>query len=70
MISRQWRGLARANQAENYVAHLRTESFPSLRKLPGFVSASILSRPQADGVEFLVVTHWDSLDAIEIAEQT
>lgn len=64
MISRQWRGLARANQAKNYVAHLRTEVFPALRKLPGFGSASILCRPHAEGVEFLVVTHWDSLDAI------
>lgn len=64
VISRQWCGVARTNQAENYVAHLRTEVFPSLGKLPGFVSASILCRPQAEGVEFLVVTHWDSLDAI------
>jgi heme-degrading monooxygenase HmoA len=64
MISRQWRGLAHANQAQNYVKHLRTETFPALRKTPGFVDASILSRPIAGGVEFLVVTRWESLDAI------
>jgi heme-degrading monooxygenase HmoA len=64
VISRQWRGLARANQAQNYVTHLRTEIFPALQKLPGFVSASILSRRLGDGVEFLIVTQWDSLDAI------
>ena len=44
MISRQWRGLAREDQARNYLKHLRTETFPALRKLPGFVDASILSR--------------------------
>ena len=64
MISRQWRGLAQPNQAQNYVKHLRTETFPALRTLPGFVSASILSRRLGDGVEFIIVTKWDSLDAI------
>jgi heme-degrading monooxygenase HmoA len=64
VISRQWRGLAQPDQAQNYVQHLRTEAFPALRKLPGFVSASILSRRLGDGIEFLIVTQWDSLDAI------
>ena len=64
MISRQWRGVAQPNQAQNYVKHLRTETFPALRELPGFVSASILSRRLGDGIEFLIVTQWDSLDAI------
>jgi heme-degrading monooxygenase HmoA len=64
MISRQWRGLAQPDQAQNYVKHLRTETFPALRTLPGFVSASILSRRLGDGVEFIIVTKWDSLDAI------
>jgi len=64
VISRHWRGLARASQAETYVRHLRTETFPTLRKLPGFVSASILSRRLGAGVEFLIVTLWESLDAI------
>jgi heme-degrading monooxygenase HmoA len=64
VISRQWRGLAKSKQAQNYVKHLRTETFPALRKIPGFVDASILSRPLGDGVEFLIVTRWESLDAI------
>jgi heme-degrading monooxygenase HmoA len=56
--------LAQPTQAQNYVQHLRTETLPALRKLPGFVSATILSRRLGAGVEFLVVTQWDSLDAI------
>ena len=64
MISRQWRGLARPSEAQNYVAHLRTETFPELRELSGFISASILSRPIGDGIEFLVVTQWRALDDI------
>jgi heme-degrading monooxygenase HmoA len=64
MISRQWRGLARAELADAYVEHLRAETFPALVKLPGFAGASILRRPLPAGVEFLVVTQWVSVDAI------
>ena len=64
MISRQCRGLAQPDQAQNYLKHLRTETFPTVRKLPGFVSASVLSRRLENGIEFLIVTQWESLDAI------
>ncbi len=64
MISRHWRGLAKAQHADEYVEHLRTETFPSLAAIPGFISAAILRRSAADGVEFLVITQWSSLQAI------
>lgn len=64
MISRQWRGLARSNRAQEYVQHLRAETFPAVRGIPGFVDVSLLSRAFEVGVEFLVVTRWQSLDAI------
>jgi heme-degrading monooxygenase HmoA len=64
MISRQWRGVARAERAEEYVQHLRRDTFPQLARIDGFVDANILRRPLERGVEFLVVTRWRSLDAI------
>ena len=64
MISRHWRGLAKPAFAEAYVDHLQTQTFPALRQLPGFVSASILRRAVSEGVEFLIVTEWVSIDAI------
>ena len=64
MISRHWRGLARRDRANAYVEHLRSDTFPALRELRGFIDASILSRELAEGVEFVVVTHWKSMDAI------
>ena len=64
MISRQWRGLARAERAADYETHLRAETFPALRGMDGFVDASILRRALPQGVEFLVVTRWRSLAAI------
>ncbi len=64
MIARHWRGIAHTDQSEAYVEHLRTETFPAIRRLPGFVTASILRRTVPAGVEFLVVTRWESLDAV------
>ncbi len=52
------------DQAQNYIRHLRSETFPALQRIPGFVDASILSRQLPDGIEFLVVTRWHSLEAI------
>jgi heme-degrading monooxygenase HmoA len=64
VISRQWRGLARAERADEYVQHLRRDTFPQLARIDGFVDANILRRSVERGVEFVVVTRWRSLDAI------
>ena len=64
MISRQWRGLAHASRARDYIEHLRGDTFPQLRRIPGLVDASILQRNVDPGVEFLVVTLWASMAAI------
>ena len=65
MISRQWRGIAKNADADRYVSHLREETFPELAKISGFVRASILRRSVEEGVEFRIVTTWESLEAIQ-----
>ena len=65
MIARLWRGSARPSQAGAYEEHLRRHTFPALKEIPGFVDASILRRPVEAGVEFLIVTRWASMEAIE-----
>jgi heme-degrading monooxygenase HmoA len=64
MISRHWKGVARRETAADYIHYLRTETFPRLSRLPGFRRATIFHRTVPDGVEFVIVTDWDSLDAI------
>jgi heme-degrading monooxygenase HmoA len=64
MISRQWRGLCKPELAEAYVEHLQTETFPAVRRISGFVSASILRRQTDRGIEFLINTQWISIEAI------
>lgn len=65
MISRQWRGLARSEMAAAYQEHLQLETFPAIRKIDGFVDASILKRPVTGGIEFLIATRWKSMAAIQ-----
>lgn len=64
MIARHWRALARTERAHEYVVHLQQCTFPELRKLPGFLDATILRRDQSQGVEFIVITRWVSAEAI------
>lgn len=64
MIARHWRGIAHSAQGNNYIEHLRTDTFPKLASLDGFIKASILTREIEVGTEFLVITIWQSLDSI------
>lgn len=64
MIARHWRGLVKRDRADAYVEHLQSETLPQLVQLAGFLDAKVLRRDLPDGVEFLVVTIWESLDAI------
>ena len=64
MIARHWKGIAKAEMATAYLNHLIKETIPELKKISGFISVSVLKRPVIRGVEFLVATTWDSLEAI------
>jgi len=65
-IARHWKGVTTAANAEAYIAHLQGVTFRGLSPLVGFEGASIQRRDVADGVEFLIVTMWRSLEAIEM----
>lgn len=64
MISRHWRGIAKPGRAADYIDHLRSETLPTLNRIPGFVSGTILHRAAPEGTEFLIVTVWESLEPI------
>jgi ATP-dependent Clp protease ATP-binding subunit ClpA len=64
-IVRQWTGVVTRGREEAYIMHLRRETIPALRRLRGFLTASIMSREVEDGTEFQVVTLWSSRQAIE-----
>ena len=64
-VVRQWKGVVKPGRDGDYLRHLREETLPSLQRLAGFVSATVLRRDVDDGVEFEVMTAWRSLDAIK-----
>jgi len=65
MISRHWKGIAKPGEADNYIEHLRTDTFPKLSEIDGFITASILKRAVGQGTEFLIITVWESIESIE-----
>ena len=44
---------------------MRTDTFQGIKKIKGFISASILKRDALEGVEFLVITRWETLEVIK-----
>lgn len=64
MILRHWKGIARTERADDYLAYLQNERFPRLSSIDGFISASVAQRAVDQGVEFLVISLWDSMEAV------
>jgi heme-degrading monooxygenase HmoA len=65
MIVRVWRGHTLAENAEAYFRHVTGSVFPSLVGIHGYRGAEVLRRKTASGVEFVVMTYWESLGAIQ-----
>jgi heme-degrading monooxygenase HmoA len=64
MIARVWSARTTGAQAPAYVEHLRTQVLPAVRGADGYGGALLLERATPDGVEIIVLTFWQSLDAI------
>jgi heme-degrading monooxygenase HmoA len=64
MVIREWRGRTSQARSAEYPRHFRTSVVPVLRRVHGFLDASLSERRQGDQVEFLVLTRWISMEAI------
>ena len=66
MISRIWHGWTDHDNAEAYEELLRTEIFTNIaeRSIQGFRGIHLLRREVEDGVEFVTIMWFDSLDAV------
>ena len=47
-----------------YRRHLEDTVFPELRTVPGFLGAQLLNRQRKGATEVVVLTRWDSMDAV------
>ncbi len=64
MILRIWRGQSSRDNADRYVQHVSQKVLPALAEIPGHRGATVIRRDVSASVEFLVITRWDSLEAI------
>ena len=64
MVIREWRGRAAKSNPEAYPKHFRSKVIPELRSVPGFLGAHLCQRTLDETIEFLVLTRWQSMDAI------
>ena len=64
MISRVWRGETMSANESAYRTFLTSRIFPTLKKIPGHRGAYLLRREKDRNVEFLVMTLWDSMQAV------
>jgi heme-degrading monooxygenase HmoA len=64
MIVRLWKGRASAANADAYERHVTTAVFPKLGELGGYLRGRVFRRTLDRQVEFLVITEWESAQAI------
>jgi heme-degrading monooxygenase HmoA len=64
MIARTWRGVTKAQDAESYLEYLHRTGFTEYQKTPGNRGVLGLRRIVDEKAEFLLVSLWDSEEAI------
>jgi heme-degrading monooxygenase HmoA len=64
MIARTWQGATRAEDADAYLEYLHQTGFPEYQRTEGNRGVLALRRIVHDRAEFLLVTLWESEEAI------
>ncbi|MGZ8626575.1 MAG: hypothetical protein ACXWXK_07885 [Actinomycetota bacterium] len=64
MIARTWRGWTSAADADRYVGYLDETGVREYRATPGNHGVLMLRRLVGDRAEFVLVTLWDSIEAV------
>jgi heme-degrading monooxygenase HmoA len=64
MIARIWRGITLKEKADDYLAYLHETGLKDYAKTPGNRSVTVLRREQGEHCEIMLVSMWDSMDAV------
>lgn len=65
MILRTWRGSTRIENRDRYLAYLRETGVKEYRATPGNQGVFVAQRDRDGLAEFLLLTLWDSMEAVE-----
>ena len=64
MIARIWHGIVPEAKADAYTEYLKRTGIPDYQATPGNRGVQLLRRFEDGKAHFLLVTHWESMDAI------
>jgi heme-degrading monooxygenase HmoA len=64
-IARIWRGRTLASKADEYARYLDANGIAKIRATPGNRGVTVLRRTDGDKAEFVVISIWDSIDAVK-----
>ena len=65
MIARTWHGITDASKADEYVDYLNKTGVPEYRATQGNLGVYVLRRIEGNEAHFLLLTLWESEDAIK-----
>ena len=66
MIARVWRGVTGDSEnADKYVEHVNKNVVPQLANIKGHINIKVLRRDLEKEVEVLVITTWESMEAVK-----
>lgn len=64
-IARIWQGRVAIAKADEYEKYLNEAGVPKMTSALGNLGMQILRRPTSDEVEFVVISYWESQEAIK-----
>ena len=65
MIVRMWHGMVEASKADEYAEFMKERAVPDYSSVDGLEKLLFLRDVKADVAHFLLVTHWDSMEAVK-----
>lgn len=65
MIARTWHGITDASKADEYLDYLNKTGIPEYRATQGNLGVYVLRRIEGNKAHFLLLTLWESEDAIK-----
>ena len=65
MIARLWHGITTASKADEYLEFLNKTGVADYQATEGNLGVQLLRRIEGDQAHFLIITFWESVEAIQ-----
>ena len=66
MIARMWSAMASPHNADAYSDHFQKKVLPEVQAIDGYEGCTFLRHDRTAYVEFIVLTTWQSMEAIKL----